>query len=144
MPNMPLRFPTPHSPAARFLYLRFVLAYVRCVQAGYDITWADQAAHSTSNTVWTAPGRYLRRSMLLALLRKLVHFDIPDSSYVNMTFEGGGDGTQRSNEDEEALAASLAARIMEMWGAMRPWTPKVGGLREKGADSEDSDDTPLD
>ncbi|KAI9711599.1 MAG: hypothetical protein M1812_007121 [Candelaria pacifica] len=66
-----LEFTNHHRPAARFLYLHYILALLRTVQPDRS---ANQEAVikelCKDMPVWTSPGRYLKQNMLLAVAAK--------------------------------------------------------------------------
>jgi hypothetical protein len=102
--------------------------------------WAWKDRNLSVNIAWTVSGLYLRRSMLVALARQILDFDVPSLFYLHTTFENIDYGVRKSQKEEEAFVASLAAKIINEWMEVKPWVPKVGGLRVNSSDSDDSDD----
>ncbi|KAL8686324.1 MAG: hypothetical protein Q9218_007185 [Villophora microphyllina] len=103
-----LQFLTSNRPARRFLYCRFVITYLECKKTG-NLDWVKRV--DAKGTLWTTPGPYLRKSMLLALARKVSDHFLPAPLVEDGTFEETEGAAKRPAEEEEVMADSLKVRL---------------------------------
>ena len=68
--------------------------------------WVSQV--EAKGQMWASPGPYLRQSLLVSLARKVSDLYLPETSHKNTTFLEADGCAQRTEEEEENLAMSLA------------------------------------
>lgn len=73
--------------------------------------WVSQV--EAKGHLWASPGQYLRQSLLVSLARKVSDLYLPETFYKNTTFLEADGCAQRTEEEEEDLAMSLAVRVKE-------------------------------
>lgn len=61
--------------------------------------------------MWASPGPYLRRSMLVALARKISDLYLPETFYTHTTFAEADGCAARPVEEEKDLVLSLSVRL---------------------------------
>ncbi|KAL8661886.1 MAG: hypothetical protein Q9202_005168 [Teloschistes flavicans] len=103
-----LQFRNNNRPAKRFLYFRFIITYLESKNLG-TASWVDRV--EGKGTMWATPGPYLRKSMLLALARKISDHYLPPPLVNDNTFIQLEEESPRSPEDEDAMADSLKTRL---------------------------------
>ncbi|KAF3481280.1 uncharacterized protein GIQ15_04039 [Arthroderma uncinatum] len=96
-----------NGPSARFLYFRYLMTYL-ILKAKGPLEWV----HDAETSSWGAPGRYLRRSMLINLLRRVAGPYIPAIFYNSTTFTTVKDEVTMSQEDEDILTIQLLDGIV--------------------------------
>ena len=98
-------FRTKHRPAARFLYFHFVVTLLRLRAArrdGWEEIWAEYAGTNP----WPTPGKYLRRSMLLAMARQTTYLEEEELErlMLDQTF---AESVSLSGEEEAEIARRI-------------------------------------
>jgi hypothetical protein len=107
--NRELRFnQTNNRPAARFLYWRFVQTYLLLKKRG-DCPWVSEV--ETRGMMWATPGKYLRKSYLIQLARK-VSDRYPPQVFEDQCFDDPS--TAKSKQDEELGAHELAKKMTDV------------------------------
>lgn len=61
--------------------------------------------------MWATPGKYLRRSMLINLARRVSDHYLPEVFYKSTTFDGDN-STTNVDETEDTLAINLANSML--------------------------------
>jgi hypothetical protein len=118
-----LEFLTPNRPARRYLYLRYVIAFLHQQKLGnVELLGCVEAR----GYIWATPGPYLRKSMLLTLAGRTSDQPLLEVFY-DSTFTISDGCPQRSPEDEEDLAMGFDHKMQD-------------ALSEKGGDEEGSED----
>ena len=106
-----LRFQNQNRPARRYLYLRYVMAYMHAEKAGYP----NFKEKIPSGTMWASPGKkdgYLRKSVLRALAERVGDTTLSTDLLAAGTFDDTIPESGREIEDRKA-AIELSARIKE-------------------------------
>ncbi|KAL8970836.1 MAG: hypothetical protein Q9183_001335 [Haloplaca sp. 2 TL-2023] len=103
-----LKFLGDNRPAKRFLYFRFAITYLECKRDD-NLDWVNKV--SVRGKLWSTPGPYLRRSMLVTLAWKLSAHYVDPTFYEDTTFIEAEGSAARPQDEEDTLAQSLAARL---------------------------------
>ncbi|EEQ27458.1 hypothetical protein McanMca71_006359 [Microsporum canis] len=97
-----------NRPAKRYLYFRYVMTYLMLKNKG-RLDWAQEV--ETGKCMWATPGKYLRRSMLVNLARRVSDHYLPEVFYNTTTFDVSDNGTD-AQETEDSLAIILANNML--------------------------------
>lgn len=81
----------------------------------------DQALRRTDvqGYMWATPGPYLRKTMLVALARKVSDTFLPEAFYGTSTFTVADGCPDRGAEAEEDLAMGLSIRVRDAFDEAR-------------------------
>ena len=123
-----LKFRNENRPARRYLYFRYIMAYMHAVKSQYP----NYKEKLPSGTIWASPGKtdgYLRKSVLRALAERAGDVSLPQELVAAGTFLDTDPSSGRDIEDKKAVI-ELSARIKDK---------DNGTLRDEVGD-EDSDD----
>ncbi|KAK2821807.1 hypothetical protein FQN49_007651 [Arthroderma sp. PD_2] len=97
-------------PAKRYLYFRYIMTYLMLKNKG-RLDWVQEV--ETGGCMWATPGKYLRRSMLINLARRVSNCYLPEVFYKTSTFDNTDpDVTADSPDSEEFLTINLANSIL--------------------------------
>lgn len=123
---MKLAFRHVLRPAARFLYFRFVMAYLQHKVEGTAPWTIDYDCFL--NPGWTMPGSFLRRSVFLPMAQKLLGEPLPTKLYETTTFE---DPQTQLEDTEDAIVTSLVIGLTEEMRTVvgYPWTIQLENTR---------------
>jgi hypothetical protein len=90
------------------LYLQYVLTFLH-QQKLDNLGWLNRVK---ARGYWAAPGPYLRKSMLVALVRRISDQGLPEVFYES-AFTVADGCPQRSSEDEEDLAMGFDHKLQD-------------------------------
>ena len=127
-----LKILTPNQPAARYLYLRYVITFLHQQKLG-NTAWLDRVC--ARGYLWATPGPYLRQTMLAALARRVSDYFLPEVFYES-TFTAVDTCPQRSQSDEKDLAMGLDHKVEE---ALTLATHRRGSDDKEESDESDYD-----
>ncbi|OAL64540.1 hypothetical protein A7C99_3974 [Trichophyton rubrum] len=97
-----------NRPTRRYLYFRYVMTYLMLKNQG-RLDWVQEV--ETRKCMWATPGKYLRRSMLINLARRVSDHYLPEVFYKSTTFDGDN-STTNVDETEDTLAINLANSML--------------------------------
>lgn len=106
-----LKFLTPHRPASRFLYFRFLITFLHC-QKDDNTGWVLRTRVDGEQRVWASRGAHLRQSTLLAVARKISDYPLSKDFYQHNTFKITDGYDFREEAEEEDIVLSLALRLI--------------------------------
>ena len=124
-----LKFLNDNRPARRYLYFRYVMAYLHAAKSKYP----NFREKVPSGTMWASPGKpdgYLRKSVLRALAQRVGDTALPQDLLAAGTFVDTEPESGRPIEDQKAVI-ELSARIREK---------EDGALQDETDDDEDEDE----
>ncbi|PMD22236.1 hypothetical protein NA56DRAFT_658159 [Hyaloscypha hepaticicola] len=127
MDGKALEFLTTNRPARRYLYLRYVITFLRQQKLG-NTKLLDRI--EAKSYIRATPGPYLRKSMLISLARRISDHFLPEAFY-DSTFESADGCPQRSPEEEDDLVMAFDRNMQD-------------ALAEKGGDEEVIEDSESD
>ncbi|OQE92517.1 hypothetical protein PENNAL_c0007G01442 [Penicillium nalgiovense] len=106
----PLKFVSDHRPRRRYLYFRFIIAYLNAKSRGAsdDVVKKIEATH-----FWPSAGEYLNRSTLVTLARCVSGSELPKSLVQDKTFDSG-DTSTRDADAGTVLGADVRDAIIAM------------------------------
>ncbi|KAK2014342.1 hypothetical protein LZ32DRAFT_627547 [Colletotrichum eremochloae] len=127
-----LKFLNDKRPVPRFLYFRFIITLLRMKRLdcnGWREVWAKYHTHRPFPT----PGRYMRESVLLALVS---HFGAPDTYLVNSWIRGHGFDAPLTLTDDEAVEVARRVHMAVEYTAYEAekWD------QDEGNESEDDEE----
>lgn len=105
-----LKFLGKNRPAMRYLYLRYILAYMS-MDSTFKGYWISDMR--TNGYLWKIPATYLRNSLVRSLARRYSVNFFPGALYEGMTFKSDFDCVTGNREDEEDMAVELDLRLKE-------------------------------
>ncbi|KAG6154114.1 hypothetical protein E4U51_008710 [Claviceps purpurea] len=132
-----LTFHNEKRPVSRFLYFHFFMALVRIKdiqQTGWQDTWAryyDQRPFPT-------PGRYLRKSMLMALA---CHFETTDLQVMNSWLTDNGFETTLTLTNDEVVETARRVHLAVEDRAIRAEDGNDNGSDDESDDGSDNNDS---
>lgn len=97
-------FRSENRPARRYLYLRYVIAYLHAKKDGNQ-SWTEKVDNRT--VFWATPGPWVEESTLLSLGRNISGFELPPSVYEGNTFKS----TRKPEPVDENQNRILCTRV---------------------------------
>lgn len=105
-----MTFVSDNRPRRRYLYFRFIIAYLNAKSRGAN----DAVAKKVEAThFWPSAGEYLNRSTLVTLARCVSGSDLPKSLVQDKTFDSG-DTSTRDADAGTVLGADVRDAILAM------------------------------
>jgi hypothetical protein len=99
---------SPHRPAKRYLYFRFIITYIHAQKSG-NTTFTNRVENKTD--FWASPGPYLRKSTLISLARNISGCELPPPLLASTTFEKSEFNV--SSEEEDEISMTLASQLRD-------------------------------
>jgi hypothetical protein len=111
------------------------MTYLWWQKRGSNMVWKDRV--DARGYLWATPDKYLRKSMMVNVARKISDYRGPEDFWETTTFDEAEGPPSRSQDEENVLAMRLATRVND---ELEPRTVKDDEEDEDDEDDEDEED----
>ncbi|KUJ10066.1 uncharacterized protein LY89DRAFT_268856 [Mollisia scopiformis] len=105
-----LRFLNDNRPAKRYLYFKFVMTYIRCLEEDDSLKLAIMDKLEGKGNMWATAGKYLRKSTLL-ILAKSAHDNFLPEIFFENTFDTARYSSTLPKEEDELVGEDLKQQL---------------------------------